>query len=339
MIKEARGFGNSINEAQEDARIKLGAKADDNVQFETVTMYKKKVLGVFGGSKAEVRAFIELPDSKPKNAKKAVAKPADKDKKAEPAQKPAKETTENKTENKNKKQEEKKPEAKQTEAVKSAEAEYGPLADSSEIPADSSAGKAIAYLKNILDKLGCANVTVKAAVKENSALIVLDGDDLGVIIGRRGETLDSLQYLASLAANCGNGYYKISLNIGNYREKREQTLIALANRVARQVQSTGRSRALEPMNPYERRIIHTAIQEINGVESNSIGEGSNRRVVISSTNGESRPQKRNGKGRGNREQKPSNTVSSVPTREPKKDSDIPLYGKIERAAEENPEQN
>ena len=140
-----------------------------------------------------------------------------------------------------------------------------------------------------------------------------------------------------MAANSGNGYYKISLNIGSYREKREQTLVALANRVAKQVLQNGRSRALEPMNPYERRIIHTAVQGIEGVKSASVGDGNNRRVVIATMDGSihapqgnrSGRNRRDGRGgRGNRDRRQDNTVATKPTREPKTDGDLPMYGKI-----------
>lgn len=310
MIREAIGFGADISEAQEDAREKLGASSEDDVQFEIISQSKKKILGIFGGSKAEVRAYIEIPDPKPQKSKKNIKKTNEPKKAVNKAKTP-------------KTQPEKKEEAPKKEEI-NAVAE-------SEIPADSKTGKAIAYIKKILPELGCENVVIKAAEKENGAIIILEGEGLGAIIGHRGETLDSLQYLTSLAANNGGGYFKVTLNIGNYREKREQTLISLANRVSAQVLRNNRSRALEPMNPYERRIIHTAVQDIEGVTSNSIGEGSNRRVVIYPEGGDMRPPRRNDNRRrnGGRDRKPSQTVSSAPTREPKKDTDnIPLYGKI-----------
>ena len=154
--------------------------------------------------------------------------------------------------------------------------------DAGEIAPDSRAGQAVKYISTVLEKLGCTNIAIKVAEKENGAVLYLSGEGLGVVIGRRGETLDSLQYLTSLAANSASGYYKVTLNIGNYRERREQTLTSLARRVSAQVLRTGRNRTLEPMNPYERRIIHTAVQEIEGVTSHSVGEGSGRSGVISS---------------------------------------------------------
>ena len=328
MIREARGFGADITEAQENARMNLGAGTDDDVQFEIITQSKKKVLGLFGGCQAEVRAFIELPDEKPVKAKNNLKK---KETKKEKAEKPQPAPKQPQTAQKQPKKET----VAKTEAVFDS-IDYSKAVDESLIAKDSNTGRAIAYLKEILSGLGCENITVKAIENENSAVIVLDGEGLGVVIGRRGETLDALQYLSSLAANNGGGYFKVTVNIGNYREKREQTLIALAEKVAAQVKQNGRSRALEPMNPYERRIIHTAVQGIEGVVSNSVGSGAARKVVIypegkeatapSRNNRSSKGGRNNRNGRGN--DRRSNTVATAPTREPKKDSDIPLYGKI-----------
>ena len=124
----------------------------------------------------------------------------------------------------------------------------------------------------------------------------------------------------------------MTLNIGDYREKREQTLRSLALRVAEQVKRNSRNRALEPMSAYERRIIHTAVQEIEGVCSASIGEGKNRRVVIFPEGGTPNMPRRDGGRRRNDRggRRPSSTVSSAPAREPKRDTDIPLYGKISK---------
>lgn len=317
MIKEAIGFGSTVDEAKEDAILKLGAKIEEDVQIEVISLPKKKILGLFGGAQAEVKAYVERPD-KPakKNNKPAKKNDVKADKKPE-----------------NKKSEPKKAEPKPEKKVEKAEVE---AVDQSLIPAQTPTGKAIAYLNAILKNLGCENTQIKAAVRENGALIILEGEGLGVVIGHRGETLDALQHLVSLAANNAGGYFKVTLNIGDYREKREQTLIGLATRVAEQVKRNNRNRALEPMSAYERRIIHTAVQEIEGVSSASIGEGKNRRVVIFPEGGTPNMPRRDGdrrrNGRGGR--KPSNTVASAPTREPKRDTDIPLYGKISANTEE-----
>ena len=320
MIREARGFGADITEAQENARINLGAAIDDDVQFEIITQSKKKVLGIFGGCQAEVRAYIELPDVKPAKQKPVPKKKEVKKEKAQVTPKQPQQVQ----------KQPKKETAVKTEAVFEA-IDYSKAVDESLIAKDSNTGRAIAYLKEILSGLGCDNITVKAIENENSAVIVLDGEGLGVVIGRRGETLDALQYLSSLAANNGGGYFKVTVNIGNYREKREQTLIALAEKVSAQVKQNGRSRALEPMNPYERRIIHTAVQGIEGVVSNSIGSGTARKVVIypegkeatapSRNNRNHKGSRNNRNARGN--DRKSNTVATAPTREPKRDTDFP----------------
>ncbi len=312
MIKEARGFGSTIDEAKENAILNLNASEDDDIQFEIIAMPKKKTLGLFGGSKAEVRVYVELPDPKPPKAKK---KPVQKPKKQEAVKEAAPKT-----------------EAAPQKSEKDSSKDFGELVSENEIAADSPAARAIAYLRPILKKLGCGNVEFKAAVKENAALIELICDDFGTIIGHRGETLDALQYLASLAANNGGGYFKVSLNIGDYRKKREETLINLAKRISAQVVKTGKCRTLEPMNPYERRIIHTAVQSIEGVTSASFGEGIERRVVIGLEGKELRPMRNNNSRRRDnnrpRKPRPQNTIANTPAREPKKDSDIPLYGKI-----------
>lgn len=303
MIKEAIGTGLSIEEAYEQAKNNLISKLgnikfnDDDIQFDVLTTPKKKTLGFFGGSEAEVKAYIEFPDAvKPKKEKA-------------PKQKVAKEI----------KPLAEKPVAEKETAVKTDVAEE--TVDYTELQKSTPASNAVEYLQKILTGLGCENIDIKVALKDNSASFYLSGDGLGVVIGRRGETLGALQYLASLAANSAKGYYKITLNIGDFRERREKTLISLATRVSAQVLRTGRSRLLEPMNPYERRIIHTAVQDIKGVSSNSTGEGSSRRVVISLDN----DSKRGGNNRGDK--KPVSNTDTV-SREPKRDIELPLYGKI-----------
>ena len=315
MIKEAIGFGKTVDEAKEDAISRLGAGIDEDIEFEIIEMPKKKFLGIFGKTQAQVRVYVERPDKPAKKANKAVKKVESKpaDKKAEPAKKAE----------------------KSAPKAKSAEPSAVEAVDRSQIPADSKTGKAIAYLDAILKNLGCENVEIKAEVRENSAVINLEGEGLGVIIGHRGETLDALQHLVSLAANNSGGYFKVTLNIGDYRQKREQTLKSLAKRVAEQVKATSRNRALEPMSAYERRIIHTAVQEIEGVCSASVGDGESRRVVIFPEGGTPNMPRRDGNRRRNdRGRRPSSTVSSTPSREPKRDSDIPLYGKIGAKTEE-----
>lgn len=297
MIKEAFGIADTVEEAKEAAIAELDAALDADVSFEIIDMPKKKVLGIFGGTKAKVRAYIEIAEKEKKNKKpqKKNDKPRAKKEEVKGNQ----------------------PKAAKTEKVEKNEPVYSEAVDSGEIDKNSPAGKAVAYLLTVLEGLGCSEISAKVALREGGARISLVGEGLGACIGHRGETLDALQYLCSMVASVG-GYYRISLDVGNYREKRERTLTSLANRISAQVIRTGRSRSLEPMNPYERRIIHTAVQEIEGVVSNSVGEGSRRHVVIS-------PEGKEGYRNDRREKQ----TISAPTREPRSDSDnLPLYGKI-----------
>ena len=159
---------------------------------------------------------------------------------------------------------------------------------------------AVAYIKDILTEIGLPHVEVTAKVEENNnAVITLSGEGLGVIIGRRGETLDALQYLTGLVANRADGdYMRVTIDSGNYREKREKTLETLAKKLANNAVKTGRSSTLEPMNPYERRIIHAAVSQVEGALSTSVGEEPNRRVVISSANPKKPRTDGRGKGKG-----------------------------------------
>ena len=318
MKFEAIGTGANIDEAIAAAVKELNAPAGADVHTEVLAYPTKKILGLFGGSPAKAKAYYELPDE-PKKAQ-APKKTAPKAEKKQPAAPKAPATAPVKAEVKE--------EPAAAETVKTAVN----IQDSASLKC------AAEYLTEILTGMGVSDVKIEAyRVQDNEVILELDcGDDYGIVIGRRGETLDSLQYLAGLAANNGGGYYKVSLNIGDYRQRREETLINLAGRICKQVIETGKCRTLEPMNPYERRIIHTAVQNFDGVTSASFGEGADRRVVIGIEGTELKPLRQN-KGRrddrrDNRRHRSNrsnnNTAASAPAREPKKDSDIPLYGKI-----------
>lgn len=137
------------------------------------------------------------------------------------------------------------------------------------------------YLTDVLTKLGVTNVVVEAKETEDGAEFEVSGDDIGFIIGHRGETLDALQYLTGLVVNhIHEEYFRVIINIGNYREKREKTLEILGRKLAFKACKTGEKVSLEPMNPYERRIIHTAVQKVRGATSWSEGENLQRHVVI-----------------------------------------------------------
>lgn len=219
------------------------------------------------------------------------------------------------------------------------------------------------YLQNLLRLMGLSNVSISIREEKDEegtqagALLTLSGDDIGVVIGHRGETLDALQYLSGLVANhVDEGYYRITLDIGNYREKRKETLEALGKKIAMKAVKIGRNYPLEPMNPYERRIIHTAVQEVEGAKSWSEGEDIARHVVIGPVDGEryvrrnnygSRGGNRRPGGRGgyhnngnrdhggyrrdhNRNSRPVRNEAPAAPAQPKVDSgSTALYGKIE----------
>ena len=145
--------------------------------------------------------------------------------------------------------------------------------------------KAIAFVEKLLADMNIQAEMTVAEGENGETRIAINGEDAAVLIGHHGDTLDSLQYLANLAANKRvdgkkEDYVKVSIDVEGYRAKREETLRALARRMAAKVQKYKKSVMLEPMNPYERRIIHSEIQNIEGVSTNSIGSENNRKIVI-----------------------------------------------------------
>ena len=144
---------------------------------------------------------------------------------------------------------------------------------------------ALAFIEQVVKDMELDLTVAKKEGNNDDILITVDGEGAGLLIGHHGETLDSLQYLANLAANKKikgekHDYVKITLDIEGYRAKREETLRALARRMAAKVVKYKKSVMLEPMNPYERRIIHSEVQHVQGVSTNSIGSENNRRVVM-----------------------------------------------------------
>ncbi len=145
--------------------------------------------------------------------------------------------------------------------------------------------RALAFVEKLLADMNIDAEVTMTEGENGEARIAINGESAAVLIGHHGETLDSLQYLASLAANKRvdgkkEEYTKVSVDVEGYRAKREETLRALARRMAAKVQKYKKSVMLEPMNPYERRIIHSEIQNIEGVSTNSIGSENNRKIVI-----------------------------------------------------------
>lgn len=313
MIKEAIGTGNTVDEARAAAMLELGVTDFDDFSVEVMQTPTKKILGLFGGNPAKVKISIEVADPKPEK---------------KPNNKNNKKHDKKVVKNENKKPVEKKEEVKEVKVEKKEEASL--LLNETNLY-----GETVEYIKSIVLGLGMTECNIKEMSNEEEIYFELDcGDDYGIIIGKRGETLDAIQYLARMMANKGNQSYKrVSINVGNYRAKREETLKILARKTAIKAVRQGRNISLEPMNPYERRIIHTAVQEIEGATSHSIGSDLDRRVVITPVEGaKNHSRSRNGgynRG-GRREKKEAYKPEISPDRAPKSDIDgSALYGKVE----------
>ena len=280
MIRTQEATGKTVDEARAKACALLGVQAEDmNVSYEVLEMPQKTGFLGLKLTPAKVRVSVEEPDAPKAPEAPAAAEapaPAPVEEKVEaPAAPTAEEAAPAE-------------EPKAEEAAPAAEAAPAEEAEEVEVPINieenSKVKAAVEYLQEVITRMGVNDVTFSAVQKGEATIIRLDGEKLGALIGRRGETMESLSYLASLVANRLEGdYIKLGLDVAGYRDKRESDLTALAQRIGAKVRKTGRSFAMEPMNPYERRIIHSAIGKMEGVRSESKGEGRDRRVVIYST--------------------------------------------------------
>ena len=283
MIRKQEATGKTVDEARAKACALLGVQADDlNVSCEVLEMPQKTGFLGLKLTPAKVCVSVEEPDAPAAAPAEPVVEkntPVQEAVKAAPVTEEPAAVAEQ-------------PEAKAEEpAAPAAEAAAEqPAAEEEEpevpivIEENAKVKAAVDYLREVIALMGVENVTFSAVQKGEATIIRLDGEKLGALIGRRGETMESLSYLASLVANRLEGdYIKLGLDVAGYRDKRESDLTALAQRIGAKVRKTGRSFAMEPMNPYERRIIHSAIGKMEGVRSESKGEGRDRRVVIYST--------------------------------------------------------
>ena len=302
MIRKQEATGKTVDEARAKACALLGVQADDlNVSYEVLEMPQKTGFLGLKLTPAKVCVSVEEPDAPaaapaPAAEEKAPVQPV-KEEQAAPAAPAVEEVPAPAAQ----------PEAAAEQpAAPAAEAAEQPAAEEeTEVPiniAENAKVKAaVEYLQEVITKMGVENVTFSAVQKGEATIIRLDGEKLGALIGRRGETMESLSYLASLVANRLEGdYIKLGLDVAGYRDKRESDLTALAQRIGAKVRRTGRSFAMEPMNPYERRIIHSAIGKMEGVRSESKGEGRDRRVVIYSTDPNAVAESANARPRGPR---------------------------------------
>ena len=301
MIRTQEATGKTVDEARINACALLGVEKDDiNVSYEVLEMPQKTGFLGLKLTPAKVRVSVELPDEPVAAPAAPAAAPAPVvEEKAAPAEPVVEEAA---------------PEAPAAEAP-AAPAEEAAPADEQAAPAaegeevevpirieeNAKVQAAVDYLKDVIEKMGVQDVSFSAVQKGEATIIRLNGEKMGALIGRRGETMESLSYLASLVANRLEGdYIKLGLDVAGYRDKRESDLTALAQRIGTKVRRTGRSFAMEPMNPYERRIIHSAIGKMEGVRSESKGEGRDRRVVIYSTDPNAVAESANARPRGPR---------------------------------------
>ena len=288
-MRQYEATAKTKEEAIEIGLQELGVSIGD-VDVLVVEEGSKGLFGLFGSRPVKVRLTVKETEEDPlgnlledKNAKKPEKKPAEKKTEKKPAVKAEE-----------KKPAEKKPVEKKAEKAEAASEEKEERTEIrtlekpevTMIPADqldpeSPAGEAKAFLGELTRLMG-VDVTIDMGTDaEGNVYGFIEGDTLGILIGRRGETLDAVQYLTCLKVNRGReNYTRVTLDTENYRATREDTLIRLANRMANRAVRTGRKVSLEPMNPYERRIIHFALQQNENVTTHSEGDEPNRHVVI-----------------------------------------------------------
>lgn len=239
----------TLDEAKESAAADFGVSVDE-IEFDILEQPRKGLFGMKGN--ARVMASYEAPA-----AEEAPA--AAQTEESVPAEEPAPASFEDENE---------------SAAVPELPADF-------DIEKSAKVQAAKKYLTDVLHALGLENFQINAIRRDGNIVLDITGDKLGVVIGRRGETLDSLQYLTILASNrTEESYCRISIDCNGYRDKRRETLESLAKRTSAKVIKQGRKIALEPMNPYERRIIHSCVAEIEGVSSHSTGVEPYRKVVI-----------------------------------------------------------
>lgn len=255
---------------------KLGVSFSD-VKIDILDEGSKGFLGILGGKPVVVRLTVR--EDAEEDAMSSITLDSAEKKPARRAEKPKA------------KPQEKKPAKAEAEKPAKAEAPKAPKepkpvkqeAPKAEQPAgdDASLEKARTFLADLTKLMG-VEVSINAhRDDEGNVRVDMFGDTLGILIGRRGETLDALQYLTSLYVNRDQeDYTRVTLDTENYRAKREEALRRLANRMANRAVKTGRKVVMEPMNPYERRILHSALQQNDAVTTHSEGEEPNRHVVI-----------------------------------------------------------
>ena len=283
----------TIEDAVLEAAIQLGTTRD-KVAYEVITQPTSGFLGI-GGRKAVIRAHqksdeeIEAKLKADKemekllervNEKKETPKPVEPVKKAEAPKKPEKPAEVKKPAAPKAEAPKEKPKVKKEEKKEASAPVPAPKPEKPAVPVDTAPVEK--FLKDVFGAMGMeVTVAITQNPQEREMNITLDGADMGVLIGKRGQTLDSLQYLSSLVVNKNTeDYIRVKVDTENYRERRKATLENLAKNIAQKVKRTRKPVSLEPMNPYERRVIHSALQNDKFVCTHSEGEEPYRRVVV-----------------------------------------------------------
>ena len=270
MEKTIVTTGKTIDEAIENALIQLGLDRD-NVSVQVLSQAKSGFLGI-GATPAKVEVTYEAPDPAPKVALSAASRSKPKATTPKPQQPKPAPVAEAPKEHKENKEHKAKPVKVEKPAVQKT---YAPAAPGSVEE------KIEVFLKGLLEHMGSAAVPHAWAEADNNYMVELTGDDLGYLIGRRGDTLDALQHLANYTVNRGvEGHIRINVDAENYRQKREDSLRRYAQKKAQQVLKAHRRTTLEPMNAYERHVIHATLQDTDRITTYSVGTEPNRRVVI-----------------------------------------------------------
>ena len=280
MIKEIIATGKDIIEAKENARAALGVGPLDDVNFEIIHAGSRGIFGIIGVKPAQVKAFIELPDVEEKRQKHQKQKRNDQkyngdEKNAQPQQS----RKHNKQKHTPERNEAPKAEKSKSVVIPETELKLEPkvVSEGEDMSFD--------FIKTLIADIGLKADAALFSCEDGTRRITISGEDASVLIGHHGDTLDALQYLANLASarkniNGERDKSRVTVDIEGYRAKREEVLRALARRMAAKALRNKRSVMLEPMSAYERRIIHSEVQGIEGVSTNSIGSDNNRKIVI-----------------------------------------------------------
>ena len=281
MIKEVIASGKTVVEAQENARALLGAGPLDDVSFQIVHAGSKGIFGIIGVKPAQVKASMEIADEAPRAERRS--RPERPQRTPRPATEEGGAEAPKATQKKKKKKKPQQPQKKAPEAQSTATPECELKMERMEV----ATGEDLSFdlVNTLIADLGLSAQAELYLCEDGTRRINIVGEDASALIGHHGDTLDALQYLANLASAQKNIKgerikSRVTIDIEGYRAKREQTLRALARRMAAKALRNKRSVMLEPMSAYERRIIHSEIQGIEGVSTNSIGSDNNRKIVI-----------------------------------------------------------